>query len=54
MKEFIIGTITTLIFGILFFFGVMWATSAECWYACQHDSKCEGGNCHCYERFINK
>lgn len=42
---------------LIMFVVLLWATSAENWYAGMHDQNCETlvnsvENCNCYERFL--
>lgn len=41
-----------ILVSVLLFIAFLYGTSAECWYAGEHDALHEGQNCHCYERFV--
>lgn len=57
-KEFLTGLIAVVVMLVVLFLAVWKFTSAECWYAGMHDSKCEYAlymgkkKCHCYERLV--
>lgn len=54
MKNFILQAIFWVLFAVAFVGGIMYATSAEYWYAGEHDAYHEGENCKCYERLSSR
>lgn len=54
-KELMFSLFFSCIVTLLFFMAILYGTSAESWFADEHDSKCEMiENCGCYNRFINE
>lgn len=51
MKDFLMGALAVILFAVAFAGAVLYATSAEVWYAGEHTAGCDGtDNCGCYER----
>lgn len=50
--EIILFIIVNIILVALMFWGFLWATSPEVWYAGVHDSQHEGDDCKCHERLV--
>lgn len=57
MREAIAMAFISIIFVVLVFLILNWATDPEQWYAGMHDSKCEqayGERCNCYHRLVEQ
>ena len=57
VKDFLLAIVVFIIWAAFFYLLVGSCTSAEVWYACTHDSKCETsgyGDCGCYDRFMER
>lgn len=51
MKDFLMGTLAAVVFVAVIVWAILYATSAEVWYAGEHTAGCDGtDSCGCYER----
>jgi hypothetical protein len=58
LKEIIMDIILVILFAVLLAALFIYGTSAECWYAGEHDSYCETllgrEECGCYQRLVKE
>jgi hypothetical protein len=53
MKKAILYALFWLLFSTAFFGGLMYATSAKCWYAGEHTKGCNNSDdCGCYKKLL--